>query len=236
MSKEAMQAVLASDVSHGTDRVVELAIAWLADANGEDWHGVAKHAELANVSVRTAQRSHKWLEEHGRLTIVPHGAPVGGRWQQRPNLYRLAMTPFVTTRHDASELPVVTDRASSGDNLGTGVVTQGVTLLTINNHLTTRSCAAEELVDYCANIFAEHGRKRPRVSDEWYKSAEEILASHEPRCARSLVKWAATAPTWRSRRLPDLVRHLRVAERTFFVGERQCYCERVHYDTEAVAV
>jgi hypothetical protein len=116
MSVAAVKAVLASRCSSGGHRVVELVLAEHANEHGESWPSVPRIAAEANTSTRSAQRSIRWLQAHGRLQIVEHGAKPKGSaetpWQYRPNLYRLVVTP-VASSGDTRGTPVVTPTSSS---------------------------------------------------------------------------------------------------------------------------
>lgn len=74
----------------GTDRLVLLAIADMANDDGEDaWPSYPTLATRCLVSEKTIQRSIQRLAELGELGVERMGGPVGrGRTNQRPNKYR----------------------------------------------------------------------------------------------------------------------------------------------------
>jgi len=136
VSWQATKYVQEHSQAKGSVRLVLLALAERAGRPKsqhawECWPGVETIALAAGVSARTAQRSLKALEGKGpralaqpEIAVVPHGAPVKGKPQYRPNLFRILVHESTSIGADSAP-PVVAFGASSGDNLSPPVVTNG---------------------------------------------------------------------------------------------------------------
>jgi hypothetical protein len=93
--------------STGNARLVLLAIADAADANGDNaWPTQDKLAVMARVSVRTVRRLVAHLVELGELEVIEHaGGTVHTRDDRRPHLYRLIKMPGQNGRTTVSPRP-----------------------------------------------------------------------------------------------------------------------------------
>lgn len=102
-----------------TDRLVLLAIADAADADGNNaWPALDKIAKFVRKSERTVRRSIRSLEELGELAVeIKAGGTTNCRPDRRPNLYRL---PLITEprRQDTLDPSSSNDGASNQVNEG----------------------------------------------------------------------------------------------------------------------
>ena len=125
MGTRTVRSVLEHSTATGTDRMVLFALAEHAnDATGTCWPGVELLAAEVRVQVRAVQYALKALVARGELAVEVHGAPVAGRRQYRPNLYRVlvggarALTPGSAS--SGAQLSITTDELVVHDDASSG--------------------------------------------------------------------------------------------------------------------
>lgn len=79
--------------ARGTDLLVLLALADVADDRGECWPSVRHLATKCRLDERTAQRRMRSLERLGEVEVVPGGGRSSGRGGLRSNRYRIVVRP-----------------------------------------------------------------------------------------------------------------------------------------------
>lgn len=117
MSIQAVGWVLDHSTAEGRERLVLLSLANHAGRDEwECWPSVATIAREARVSVRTAQRSLRLLEEQGHIEVAERGEPdLRVRADRRANLYRIVRTDEVSPAVTPSQPDEVTAEARRGD-------------------------------------------------------------------------------------------------------------------------
>lgn len=125
MSVHVLSWVLKHSPAQSNDRLCLICLANYADDSGLAWPGLERIAwEMGQVSVRTAQRALRSLEDAERIVTIANGAPDSRiRKDRKPNAYRVL-------RGDAVVAPWangLTDQAPRGDRSGTNGVTPVVT-------------------------------------------------------------------------------------------------------------
>jgi hypothetical protein len=103
MSIKIMTAVWEHSRATGTDRLVLLALADIADDNGECWPSVAHIAHKCRIDPRTTQRRIRSLQKLGEVVVVVGGGKSSTAGGTRSNRYRIVV--HLPEEEEGGDLP-----------------------------------------------------------------------------------------------------------------------------------